>query len=374
MRQSFVVAPVCAALAASGLVAMASCFPDYTFLPAGATAGDAADAGGGGGDGGSGPDATTAGDATLDGGPAESGATEAGGVDASEGAAGDGATLADGAGMVPFEGGSFDFIIQGATVHATLDYAFEIDAEEVTVARFRKWVQGGMHPPCTGSQPCTLDTNGPYDTAMLWDPAWNGLADSGDYTGDLQSCPELATLGFATYKRSDGGAASEESPVTCVNWAQAAAFCSSEGKRLPTTTEWYYVATGGGARPDQYPWGGMATPDCTRAITDYDHAGCGFPVPVGTAPAQISGVFDLIGSVSEWTWDAVVSDAGIPYPPDATDYPGQAFQGDPANRGSFWIESSYNSNPATLDSVANGGGESQYGWPDLGFRCARTLH
>jgi formylglycine-generating enzyme required for sulfatase activity len=274
--------------------------------------------------------------------------------------------------MVAFQDGSFDFVVQGATVHATLDYSFEIDAEEVTVARFRAWVNSGKHPPCMGSQPCQLDTKAPYNKAMLWDPAWNGLAAANDYTGDA-GCPDLANGGFATYALSDGSAGSEAVPVTCVNWAQAAAFCFSEGKRLPTTTEWYYVAMGGGARPDEYPWGGTVTPDCTRAITDYDDAGCGFPVPVGTASAQIPGVFDLIGSVSEWTWDAVVSDAGIPYPPDATDYPGPAFQGMPANRGSFWIESSYNSNPATLDSVANGGGESQYGWPDLGFRCAHTL-
>jgi formylglycine-generating enzyme required for sulfatase activity len=374
MRQFFVVAPACAALAASGLVAMAACFPDYSFLPAGAMPPDAAtpDALSGGGDGATGPDATV--DAAGDGPGADTGVPESATGDAPSDAV---TPPWDGAppdGMVAFQDGSFDFVVQGATVHATLDYSFEIDAAEVTVARFRAWVHSGMHLPCGGSLPCALDPRAPYHTAMFWDPLWNGLVTSPDYTGDHQSCPDLANGGFATYARSDGSAASEAVPVTCVNWAQAAAFCASEGKRLPTTTEWYYVATGGGTRLDQYPWGGMATPDCTRAITDYDDAGCGFPVPVGTAQAQISGVFDLIGSVSEWTWDAVVSDAGtIPYPPDATDYPGPAFQGDAADRGSFWIESSYNSNPSTLDSVANGGGEPQNGWPDLGFRCARTL-
>jgi formylglycine-generating enzyme required for sulfatase activity len=342
---------VCAALAASGLVAMASCFPDYTFLPAGA--GDA------GGDVAldrtTPPDATTAMDATPDAGPladtaqAEAALPDAGPSDA----------------MVPFDGGSFDFVVTVQPIHATLDYAFEIDVEEVSVARFKSWVVAGMPVPCSGTQPCALDGRAPYDTTMYWNPAWNSLAQSDDYMGGA-NCPDVPSMGIATYATGT----SDADPVTCVNWAQAAAFCWSDHKRLPTTTEWYYVATGAGAHATEFPWG-TTMPDCSVAILTNLGTPCTFPEPVGTTLAQISGVHDLIGDVSEWTWDSI--DSNFSYPPDATDYAGRPFDGGVDARNSFWVNSSYNTNAMTLDSVASAGPEPQYGWPDVGFRCARTL-
>jgi formylglycine-generating enzyme required for sulfatase activity len=372
-RAGLLVAGACAVLAA------ASCFPDYTFLPADATLPD-------GGDGAtSGPDATAEGavdgpgadtrvpdgttpeDAPPDAPPPESGPTEAAPPDASDGGAHDSGPPDLDGGMVAITGGAFDFIVRGpGSVHATLDYSFEIDAKEVTVARFKAWVGAGMPVPCAGPQPCALDGTTPYASAMVWNPAWNTLAQSLDYTGN-SDCQGLGGGDVATYTLP----ASDAYPVTCVNWAQAAAFCWSDKKRLPTTTEWYYVATAAGANASNFPWG-AAMPDCSSAIFNYAGNTCGYPLAVGTARAQVSGVYDLAGDVSEWTWDAVDQDAGLWYPPDATDYAGIAYDGSVDNRNSFWISSSYNTGPQTLDSVASAGPEPQWGWADLGFRCART--
>jgi formylglycine-generating enzyme required for sulfatase activity len=335
---------VTCALAASGLVAMASCFPGYSFLAAGA----ADDAGG---------------DAALVDGTAADATSDAGATpDTALPGTGEGGT-ADGAppsGMVAIHGGTFDFIVNGPSLHATLDYDFYIDAKEVTVARFKQWVTAGLPLPCSGSQPCALDTKAPYATAMYWDPAWNTVASEPDFTGG-PDCGNVGGLDVATFVQQSPDAY----PVTCVNWAQAAAFCWSEHKRLPTTTEWYYVATGAGAWATAYPWG-TATPDCTVAILDT----CSWPQPVGTAGPQIMGVYDLIGSVSEWTWDSI--DPAFTYPLDATDFAGLAFDGGVDTRNSFWINSQYSSAASTLDGVAAAGPKPQYGWPNLGFRCAMT--
>jgi formylglycine-generating enzyme required for sulfatase activity len=345
----------------SAVLATASCFPDYSFLPPGATTPD-------GGDAAPGPDGTTPRDATSDVAPAESGPPDAAPTDASDSGPGESGPGDGGPPntMVAFGPGSFDFVVGGQLVHATLDYKFAIDAQEVSVARFKAWVNAGMPINCTGT-PCALDSKPPYDTQMFWDPGWDSLAASGDYTGNAD-CPDVPTMGMPTYPN-------DSYPVTCVNWAQAVAFCAFEQKRLPTTTEWYYVATAAGSYPRGYPWGTSPTPDCTRAVLDYGGGNdCHYPVAVPAAVAQTSGVYDLLGDVSEWTWDAVAQGSTVSYPPDATDYAGLAFDGGGGvpSRNSFWINSSYSTTPAALESVDRAGPEAQYGYPDLGFRCART--
>jgi formylglycine-generating enzyme required for sulfatase activity len=268
--------------------------------------------------------------------------------------------------MVPFEGGAFDFVVNAVPgSHATLDYDFAIDAQEVTIARFKAWVDAGMPVPCTGSQPCALDTKAPYRTAMYWDPAWNALAQSNDYTGEDAGCQTTLLGSIVAYEQPDA----DGFAVTCVNWPQAVAFCAFEGKRLPTTTEWYYVATAKGANATAFPWGD-AMPDCTLAVVDYLGNQCGYPVAAGSTSAQVPGVYDLVGDVSEWTWDAIVP--GIAYPPDATDYVGPPVEGGIAGRTSFQIYSAYSTNLMTLDSVASSA-DPQYGSADVGFRCAKTL-
>jgi formylglycine-generating enzyme required for sulfatase activity len=336
------------ASAFGALGALASCFPGYLFSAGGAP-------GDGGFETGWEPDASvdvaTPETAIPETAPPEAGPPTDGGPPV---------------GMVAFGPGSFDFVVNGPTLHATLDYSFAIDQEEVTVARFRRWVDHGRPVPCTGTVPCPLDTRAPYAAAMLWDPAWNQQASSGDYSGG-PDCMSQGGQDVATYALPN----SDAYPMTCVNWAEAAAFCWSDGKRLPTTTEWYYVATGAGAYATAFPWG-SATPTCQQAILDYGGYSCGWPVAVGTAAPQIMGVYDLVGSVSEWTWDSI--DPAFTYPLDATDFAGLPYDptGGIAGRNSFWVASGYNTYAQTLDTVAMAGPEPQYGWPNVGFRCAAT--
>jgi formylglycine-generating enzyme required for sulfatase activity len=98
----------------------------------------------------------------------------------------------------------------------------------------------------------------------------------------------------------------ETAPVTCVDFAQATAYCAWVGKRLPSEEEWEYAALGTDDRA--YPWGDE-TPNmfwdkppegrtCGQTVVDP-----GFLCPVGLFPRGASpfGVLDMLDSHHEWT-------------------------------------------------------------------------
>lgn len=105
-------------------------------------------------------------------------------------------------------------------------------------------------------------------------------------------------------------AGTEKCPVTYVSLADAEAYATWAGARLPTEAEWERAARGDDART--WPWG-----DVPPTADHAEFAGTpGAPSPVGTHPlgASPSGVLDLAGNVWEWT-----SSAYRPYPYDARD-------------------------------------------------------
>jgi formylglycine-generating enzyme required for sulfatase activity len=221
--------------------------------------------------------------------------------------------------------GTFDFLNEQTqkTTPATLSHDFYLDELEVTVARFKAWIDGGQKPPCA-SGTCTLDPGGPYETTMIWDSAWN-LSSASQSFQDPASCGNAGSNTgpsdnhAPTWGLPDGATF----PIGCLNWYQAVAFCASEGKRLPTETEWQYAASGRGLGRT-YPWGNTEPVGCTQAIWNNGAAapgfnGCGFPKVVGSvlAGASRDGVLDMAGSLYEWLWDFDGA-----YPDAATlDYP-----------------------------------------------------
>ena len=129
---------------------------------------------------------------------------------------------------------------------------------------------------------------------------------------------EVTTAAFRTFVEASGWqadprtlAADPSAPAVWVDLADATAFCTWAGGRLPTADEWEIAARGPDGR--RFPWGD-ALPDGTRAnfcdrscprpwaTPDHDD---GFPVlaPVGSFPAGATpeGLLDLGGNAREWT-------------------------------------------------------------------------
>ena len=143
-------------------------------------------------------------------------------------------------------------------------------------------------------------------------------------------------------------------PVQSITWNDAAEYCKSAGKRLPTEQEWEKAARG--TDGSRYPWGNEW--DANRANTYEGTAKK--PIEVGTSNDVSScGVQDTRGNVQEWTSTWYYRYPGNPK--DDSNY-GKKFRvlrGLSSNhlgkRGHVWDRSAYL--PGALY--------------DFGFRCAK---
>lgn len=95
--------------------------------------------------------------------------------------------------------------------------------------------------------------------------------------------------------------AAPDEPINCVTFAQASAYCSWRGARLPTEEEWEYAARGKQGRI--HPWGDGHPKD--RACYLRKLRGQ-LTCSVASHPADRTpeGIFDLGGNLAEWTTSA----------------------------------------------------------------------
>lgn len=91
----------------------------------------------------------------------------------------------------------------------------------------------------------------------------------------------------------------QEQPVTYVSWFAASAYCQAQGKRLPTVSEWEYVA-----QASERAANGSAEPGYTQRILSwYARPATEALSDVGQGDANYWQVHDLHGLVWEWTQD-----------------------------------------------------------------------
>jgi formylglycine-generating enzyme required for sulfatase activity len=182
--------------------------------------------------------------------------------------------------------------------HVASVASYYLDEYEVTVGRFRKYVeQYNGTPPVVGAGAH------PLIAGSGWQSDWNGSIPE----TQAQLIYNLTCHSeYATWRDSASG--TEALPLNCVSWYEAFAFCAWDGARLPTEAEWEYAAAGG-SEERLYPWGSqepsktLATYGClysgTSDLSFDDIAG------VGSLPAGAGrwGHKDLAGNMLEWALD-----------------------------------------------------------------------
>jgi len=240
---------------------------------------------------------------------------------------------------------------------------FRLDVYEVTVGRFRAFVNAGKgtqaSPPAAGAGAH------PKIASSGWSAAF-----------DTELAPTTAALKAALTCNSgypawtDAPAGNENKPINCITWFDAFAFCAWDGGRLPTEAEWNYAAAGGNEQRT-YPFG--ASIDTTKASYDCRGDGsaagaCAFSdmLPVGAkSPAGDGrwGQADLAGNVWEWTLDYARAPYRLATCKDCADLEpatNRTFRG-----GGFPNESFYQTTSTRLEDVPT---DRDY---DVGVRCAR---
>ena len=192
--------------------------------------------------------------------------------------------------------------------------AFDIDAHAVSRGDYLSFVR--KHPEWKRGKA------DPQRAASSYLAEWRGPLDPGDATDATR-------------------------PVTSVSWYAANAYCEAEGKRLPTTDEWEYVAVASDASRD-------ASHDpafMSRLLAMYASRTATAPPPVGHGFKNVYGIEGLHGSAWEWTRDFK--------PQEMTNCAGAAMgASDPSNYPALLREA--------FRSVLNERSSTRM----LGFRCA----
>jgi sulfatase modifying factor 1 len=186
---------------------------------------------------------------------------------------------------------------------------FRLDAFEVTVGRFRAFVNAGKgtqeSPPGDG------EGAHPHLDGSGWIASFNaGLpATKAALLSQLKGDPTIQPW-------SDAPGTTENHPINQITWYLAFAFCAWDGGFLPTEAEWNFAASHG-KEQRTYPWGNAA-PDNTRASYGCNSS-CKLAdlTPVGAHSPQGDsywGHADMAGNL----WE-VMLDADGPYPVPCTD-------------------------------------------------------
>jgi hypothetical protein len=149
-------------------------------------------------------------------------------------------------------------------------------------------------------------------------------------------------------------------PVACVNWQEAANYCTWVGKRLPTEAEWEIAARGNTSFI--FPWGDTM-PNCMHA----NFMLCSFSSTQAArmfiAGKSFFNAYDMAGNVAEWVFDWYGPYEGTPPMPNPT--------GPPTGTQRIVRGGDYNSPAVGLRVSHRGPVDPIMRSDNIGFRCAK---
>lgn len=251
--------------------------------------------------------------------------------------------MGDDKGLYPEEGPAHDVTVS----------SFWIDATEVTVAEFARFVEEARFRT---------------DAERF---GWSGVFDTRS-----KRWMKVAGADWRHPEGPDSPPARPIEPVTQVSWADAVAYSRWCGKRLPTEAEWERAARGH-LRSAPFAWGDQIRPGghpvanwWQGAFPENDTGEDGFRgrSPVGSFPPNGFGLYDVSGNVWEWCSDWFD-------PHYYRDSPGKNPRGpstgaERSMRGGSWLCSE--DYCARYRVAARSHATPDSGLNNLGFRCARS--
>jgi len=205
----------------------------------------------------------------------------------------------------------------------------------------------------------------------------------GGHTIRLGSRPIASLHGQAsglmwTGSRYEAKPGMADRPMVNVSWIGATIYCADRGLKLPSEAQFEYVASQHGHA--KYPWGDTP-PECGSAVAlghevDGGCAGTGLPA-VGSSALDRSpeGVYDLGGSVIEWTLDRFVQSY---WPCDACKDPEAPVGTHDPSTGELDLYrvirgSSYAASRVQARATFRGHAAEKRFFENVGFRCAQPL-
>lgn len=152
-----------------------------------------------------------------------------------------------------------------------------------------------------------------------------------------------------------------QAPVTNISWFTAKKYCECQGKRLPTTDEWEYVAQADATTPNA-----QNKKSYSDYITHWLQTPKTYENKIGSTPKNYWGVYDMHGLVWEW-----VSDFNSVF------FSGEARKDNFGDDALFCGGSALNASDLTnygafMRYSLRGTLKANYTNKNLGFRCAKS--
>jgi sulfatase modifying factor 1 len=266
--------------------------------------------------------------------------------------------------------------------------AFKLDKFEVTVGRFRMFVDdvvGGWRPTVGSGKHAHVNGGKGLRDGGIFEPGWVEAELRGAKSEWDVNLTDVGKCANHTWTPTPG--ANEKKPINCVTWTEAYAFCIWDHGFLPSEAEWDFAAAGG-ANQWRYPWGAEA-PGLDARLANYgcffDNDGGAFapdatiktcePVlakniaPVGSILAGKGkwGQLDLAGNLAEWTLDFVIAEDEYTFCDNCMYGPESKRTGNPVTRGG-----SFDAPESSIRTTFREGFALTRRAANLGFRCARS--